>query len=132
MWKCMPIVAATAVLLFGVPAGSRAQWPPDEVRVEFRGRLLVAPVPGSKEPRVIVTAGGGLGARRFLLSFGEDKELARTAAKLDGRTVVVTGSLGGFQFEYSGGGGGSGTETVQSILDRVHVRTLRPAEDAKK
>lgn len=97
--------------------------PPDYFRVELRGKLGVAEtadglaldVPEmAKQPAQVSVHG-------MRLAFGDDKDLAALAKKLDGKTVVVTGELGQW----------SPRTAARSpvVVSYIRVTTLKAAED---
>jgi len=97
--------------------------PPDYCKVEVRGKLGVADtadelsldVPEMAKQPVQMTIRG------MRLAFGDDKDLAALAKKLDGKTVVVTGELGQW----------SPRTAARSpvVVSYIRVTTLKAADD---
>ena len=84
MWKFLLIGAGLVLALPALAAGKN----PKEVAVQGTLRTGVVAIGGETTGLVIETKAG-----TFELDVGKDKQLREKAEKLDGKVVVVTGTL---------------------------------------
>ena len=85
MWKLLPLCAAAWLLALAATAADKA---PRKVKLEGVLRTGVVAIGGETTGTVLKTKDGN-----FELDLGKDRELRARAEKLDGKRVVVAGTL---------------------------------------
>ena len=85
MWKLLPLCAAAWLLALAAPAADKA---PRKVKLEGVLRTGVVAIGGETTGTVLKTKKGD-----FELDLGKDKNLRAKAERLNGKKVVVAGTL---------------------------------------